>query len=78
MVNVLTRLGFQADLELDDVLNSATRKFSLQLGEQWLRHLQDCRILGANLIVFKDWLESTAFIHEDLLAQTNSKIQNGE
>ena len=28
------------------------------------------------LFIFKDWLESTAFIHEDLLAQTNSKFQS--
>ena len=30
------------------------------------------------MIVFKDWLESTAFIHEDLLAQANPKFQNSE
>ena len=30
------------------------------------------------MIVFKDWLESTAFIHEDFLAQTNSKFQSRE
>ena len=30
------------------------------------------------MIVFKDWLESTAFKHEDLLAQTNPKFQNRE
>ena len=77
-VNVLTRLGFQPDLESEGVLSSATRKLSLQLKEQWLRHLQDHQLLAANLIVFKDWLESTAFIHEDLLAQTSSKFQSRE
>ena len=76
--NVLTRLGFQPDLESEEVLSSATRKLSLQLKEQWLRHLQDHQLLAANLIVFKDWLESTAFIHEDLLAQTSSKFQSRE
>ena len=76
--NVLTRLGFQPDLELEEVLSSATRKLSVQLKEQWLRHLQDHRLLAANMVVFKDWLESTAFIHEDLLAQTNSKFQSRE
>ena len=39
---------------------------------------EDHRLLAANLIVFKDWLESTAFMHEDLLAQTNSKFQSCE
>ena len=32
-VNVLTRLGFQPDLELEGVLSSATRKLSVQLKE---------------------------------------------
>ena len=77
-VNVLTRLGFQPDLESEGVLSSATRKLSAQLKEQWLRPLQDHRLLAANLIVFKDWLESTAFIHGDLLAQTNPKFENQE
>ena len=77
-VKVLTRPGFQHDLESEGVLSSATRKLSPQLTEQWLRHLQDHRLLAANLIVFKDWLELTAFIHEDLLAQTNPKFQNRE
>ena len=63
-VSVLTRLGFQRDLESEGVLNSATRKLSVQLKEQWIQHLQDHRLLAANLIVFKDWLESTAFIRE--------------
>ena len=58
------------------VLSSATTKLSHQLNEQWLRHLQDHRLLAANLIVSNDWLESTAFIHEDLLAQTNPKFKN--
>ena len=74
----MTRPGFQHDLELEGVLSSATKKLSAQLKEQWLRHLQDHRLLAANLIVFKDWLESTAFIHEDLLAQINSKFQSRE
>ena len=40
-VNILTRLGFQHDLESEGVLSSATRKLSPELKEQWLRHLQD-------------------------------------
>ena len=52
--------------------------FWINLWEQWLRHLQDHRLLAAKFIVFQDWLESTAFIHEDLLAQTNSKFQSRE
>ena len=75
-VNVVTRLGFQHDLESEGVLRSSTRKLSLQLKEQWLRQLQNHRPLAANLIVFKDWLELTAFIHEGLLAQTTSSFQN--
>ena len=75
-VKVLTRLGFQHDLESEGVLSSSTRKFPPQFKEQWLRHLQDHRLLVANLIVFKNWLELTAFMHEDLLAQTNPKFQN--
>ena len=54
--------------ESEVVLSSATRKLYPQLNEQWLQHLQDHRLLAANLIAFKDWLESTALIHEDLLA----------
>ena len=77
-VNVLTRLGFQPDLESEGVLSSATRNLTVQLKEQWLRHLQDHRLLATNLIFFKDWLESTAFIHEDLTAQTKSKFQGRE
>ena len=77
-VNVLTRLGFQHDLELEGALSSATTTLSPQLKEQWLQHLLDHRLLAANLIVFKDWLESTAFMNEDLLAQTNSKFQSRE
>ena len=73
-INVLTRLGLQHDLESEWVIGSATRKFS----PQWLRHLQYRRLLVANLIVFKDLLESTAFLHEDFLAQTNPKFQNRE
>ena len=65
-------------MELEGILSSATRKLSPQLKEQWLRHPQDHRVLAANLIVFKDWLESTASIHEDLLARTNSKFQSSE
>ena len=53
-------------------------KFFPQLKKHWLQHLQDHQLLAASLIVFKDWLQSTAFIHEDLLAQTNSKLQNRE
>ena len=52
-------------------MSSATRKRSTQLKEQWLRQLHDHRLLAANLIVFKYWLESTLFIQEDLLAQQN-------
>ena len=74
----MTRLGFQRDLESEGVLSSATRKLFPHLKEQWLRHLQDHGLLAANLIVFKDWLESTAFIHEDLLAQNNSKFQSSK
>ena len=77
-VNVLTRLGFQHDLESEWVLSSSTRKLFPQLKEQWLRHLQYHRLLAANLIVFKVWLESTAFIMEDLWAKTNPKFQNRE
>ena len=77
-VNVLTRSGFQHDLESEGGLSSTTRKLSPQLKEKWLRHLQDDRLLAANLIVFKDWLESNAFIHEDLLAQINLKFQGLE
>ena len=74
----MTRLGFQNDQELEGVLSSATKKISLQFKEQGLRHLQDHRLLAANLIVFKGWLKSTAFIQEDLLAQNNSKLQSRE
>ena len=74
----MTRLGFQPDLELEGVLSSATKKLSVQLKEQWLRHLQDHKVLAANLIVLKDWLESTAFKHEELFLQTNSEFQNSE
>ena len=74
----MTRLGAQHDLESEKVLSSATRKLYPQLKEQWLRNLPDHRLLAVNLIVFKDWLESTAFIHQDLLAQTNPKFQNRE
>ena len=77
-VNVLTQFCFQHDLEWEGGLSSATRKISPQLKEQWLQHQQDDRLLAANLIVFKNWLQSTAFIHEDLLAQTNSKFQRRE
>ena len=77
-VNVLTRLGFQPNLESEGVLSSATRKLSLRLKKQWLRHLQDHQLLAAKLVVFKNWLESTTFIHEDLLAQTSSKFQSWE
>ena len=78
-VNILARPGLQQYLQSEGVLSSATRKLSIQFKEQWLRHLQDHRLLlAANLIVFKDWLESTAFIHEDLLAQTNSKFQDAK
>ena len=69
-VNVLTRLGFQHDLESEGVLRSATRKLSPQFKEHWLRHLQDHRLLAANLIAFKNWLESTAFIHEDVFSKS--------
>ena len=75
-VNVLTLLGLRHDLGSEGVLSSTIRKLSPQLKEQWLRHLQDHRLLAASLIVFNDWLESTAFIPEDLLAQTNHKIRN--
>ena len=71
----MTRLGFQHYLESGGVLSSATRKLCLRLKEQWLRHLQDFRLLAANLIVFSDWLESTTFIFEDLLDQTNGKFK---
>ena len=73
-VNVLTRLGFQPDLKSEGVLSSSSGKCSVQLKEQRLRQLEDHILLAANLIVFKDWLESTAFIHEDLIAHTNSKF----
>ncbi|XP_075262530.1 uncharacterized protein LOC142354150 [Convolutriloba macropyga] len=53
--------------ESEVVLSSATRKLYPQLNEQWLQHLQDHRLLAANLIAFKDWLESTALIHEDFV-----------
>ena len=75
-VNVLTRLGFQPDLESEGALCSATRKLSVQLKEQWLQHLQDHRQHAANLTVFQDGIESTAFMNEDSLAQANSKFQN--
>ena len=52
--------------------------FPSQLKGQWLRNLQGHRLIAANLIILKDWLESTAFIHEDLLAQTNSKFHSRE
>ena len=55
-VNFWTRLAFYLDLESEGVLSSATRKFSVKLKKQWLRHLQDHRLLAANLIVFKDCL----------------------
>ena len=64
-VNVLTRLGFQHHLESEGFLSSATRRLSPQLKELCPRHLPDHRLLAANLIVFKDMLESTAFIDED-------------
>ena len=77
-VNILTLLGSQSDLESEGVLSSATRKFLAQLMEQWLWHLQDHWLLAENLFFFKGWLESFASIHEDLLAQTNSKFQSRE
>ncbi|XP_075260007.1 uncharacterized protein LOC142351746 [Convolutriloba macropyga] len=40
-VNVLTRLRFQHDLDLEGVLNSTARKLFPQLKAQWLRHLHD-------------------------------------
>ena len=66
-VNVLTRLGFRLDVESEGGLSSPTKQISPQLKKQGLQHLQGHQILAANLIVFKDWLESTAFIHEDWL-----------
>ena len=66
-VNVFTGVGFQNDLELEGFLSTVTKKLSPQLKEQWLQLLQDHRLLAANLIVYRDWLESTAFIHKDLL-----------
>ena len=75
----MTRLGLLLDLELEWILCSATRTIFNQLKEQWLRHLKDHRLLAANLIVFEDWLESTAFIHEGKsLKQPNSKFHSCE
>ena len=77
-VNDLTRLGYQPDVDSEGGLSSATKKLSPQLNKQWLRQLQDHRLLAANLILFNDWLESAAFIHKDLLVRTNSKFRSRE
>ena len=54
-VNILTRFGYQLDLESEGVLSSAITKISLPLKDQWQHHLRDHRLLAANLLVFKDW-----------------------
>ena len=51
---------------------------SPQFKEQLVRHLQDHRILAAIVNVYKNWLEPTAFIHDDGIAQTNSQCQSQE
>ena len=63
VVNILTQLGYTADLEAEAGLSSATRKLSPQLREQWLQYMQDRRLLRGNLIVFKQWLASKAVTH---------------
>ena len=39
--------------------------------------LNDHRLLGANLMVIRDWLEATAF-YEDLLAMANTEFESLE
>ena len=41
-VKILKQLGYTSDLESETRLSAATRKLSIQLHEQWLKHLQDC------------------------------------
>ena len=77
-INVLIRPGFLNDLDSEGVLSSATKKLSLQLKEQLIRHLNHPRLQATNLIAFKEWLDSRTFIHEDLIAQTNSMFQSRE
>ena len=69
-VNLLNWLGFEYDQELGGIESSGTRRLFPQPKDHWLRHLEDHRLLASKLIVFKDWLKSTAFIHEDLLPDT--------
>ena len=73
-VNVLTRLGIQIPRNQGSSELCYQKTFP-KFKEQWLRYLQNHRLLAANLIVFIDWLESTSFIHKDLLAQLNSKYK---
>ena len=68
VMNTLNQLGYTSDLESEGGLSSTTRKLSPQLREQWLRYLQDRRLLKGNSIV-KDCLAQ-----RNLLAQTNSSF----
>ena len=50
----MKQLGYKADLEAETSLGSATRKFSHQLEDQWLKPLQDLQEYRPNLIMFQD------------------------
>ena len=78
VVNTLNQLGYISDLKAEARLSSTTRKLSQQLREQGLQYMQDRQLLRGNLIIFKEWLDSKAVIHENLLAQTSLSVDRNK
>ena len=72
-VGVLENLGYSSDLHSASNMQIAVGKLPPNLHEQWLNHVQKSHC-PPNLILFRDWIQSKAYVHEQLLSSKPSDV----
>ena len=70
-VNLLTQFNYVGDINSEGVLDSATRKLTLDMKTKWLTHVKQMNLYQPGLAVFSEWLNDIAGVQDELLLSSN-------
>ena len=70
-VNVLKQFNYVGDLNSEGVLDSATRKLTLDMKTKWLTYVKQLNLYQPGLAVFSEWLNDIADVQDELLLYSN-------
>ena len=70
-VSYLTQFIYVADLNLEKILGSATKKLTLEMKTKWLTYVKQMNLYEPGLDVYSEWLNEIGEVPDELLQSSN-------